>query len=91
MKLKIAMTAFVGCAALAACSGGASEDNAMNADANLMTDMNAGMTDMNMGTDMNGMDANMSMNSADGMNSTENAVVNDLTTNDPDANLANGT
>ena len=66
---------------LSACSGG---DEA-NTEAN-MVDMNAGMN----ATDMNGMDANMSINAADGMNATENAVVNDLTTNDPDANLANG-
>jgi actin-like ATPase involved in cell morphogenesis len=71
---------------LAACGGGG---EAENTDANMMTDMNAGMTDMNV-MDMNGMDANMTMNAADGMNATENAVVNDLTTNTPDANLANG-
>ena len=68
---------------LAACSGGGGEE--ANADAN-MTDMNAGMTDPNATTD-----ANMTMNAADGMNATENAVVNDLTSNDADANLANGT
>ena len=72
-------------AALAACGGGGDE---ANSDAN-MVDMNAGMTDMNA-TDMNAMDANMTMNAADGMNATENAMVNDLTTNSPDANLANG-
>jgi hypothetical protein len=72
-------------AALAACSSGGED---ANADAN-MVDMNAGMTDMNA-TDMNAMDANMTMNATDGMNSTENAMVNDLTTNAPDANLANG-
>jgi hypothetical protein len=71
-------------AALAACGGG----EEANTDAN-MVDMNAGMTDMNA-TDMNAMDANMTMNATDGMNATENAMVNDLTTNSPDANLANG-
>jgi hypothetical protein len=35
---------------------------------------------------MNGM----SIDAAGGTNATENAVVNDLTTNDVDANLANG-
>jgi hypothetical protein len=74
-------------AALAACGGGGGQEN--NTDANMMTDMNAGMTDMNA-MDMNAMDANMTMNAADGMNSTENAMVNDMTTNSPDANLANG-
>jgi hypothetical protein len=73
--------------ALSACGGGGGE--AENTDANMMTDMNAGMTDLNV-MDMNAMDANMTMNAADGMNATENAVVNDLTTNTPDANLANG-
>jgi hypothetical protein len=71
-----------GCMALAACGGGATEENVLNADdANLMTDMNAGMTDLNTTT---------GMNAADGMNATENAMVNDVTTNDPDTNLANG-
>ena len=36
--------------------------------------------------DMNMMD----LNAVDGMNATENAVMNDLTTNDADTNLANG-
>jgi hypothetical protein len=72
--------------ALSACGGGG---EAENTDANMMTDMNAGMTDLNA-MDMNAMDANMTMNAADGMTATENAVVNDLTTNTPDANLANG-
>jgi hypothetical protein len=74
--------------ALSACGGGGGGE-AENTDANMMTDMNAGMTDLNA-VDMNAMDANMTMNAADGMNATENAVVNDLTTNTPDANLANG-
>ena len=68
-----------------ACSGGAEENADANLDANLTTDMNM---DMNM--DMNaGMDMNM-INGADGMNATENAMVNDMTTNDADTNLANG-
>jgi hypothetical protein len=73
--------------ALSACGGGGGE--AENTDANVTTDMNAGMTDLNA-MDMNAMDANMTINAADGMNATENAVVNDLATNTPDANLANG-
>lgn len=85
MKLRLTLATLAGCAALAAC-GGAAEDNAAN------VDMNAGMTDLNAGmtADMNAMDANMSLNATDGMNATENAVVNDVTTNDPDTNLANG-
>ena len=71
---------------LSACGGGG-EGDAANTDINM--DMNAGMTDMNA-MDMNATDANMTMNATDGMNATENAVVNDLTTNSPDANLANG-
>ena len=68
---------------LTACGGGG---EAENSDAN-MVDMNAGMTDMN--ADMSA-DANMTLNASDGMNATENAMVNDMTTNTPDANLANG-
>ena len=90
MKLSTTLAVAIGFAALAAC-GGREEETTANADENaMMTDMNAGM-DMNM-TDMNaGMDANMTLNGADGMNATENAIANDLTTNSPDANLANGT
>ena len=85
MKTGIALAAMAGCMALAACGGGNNDANTMNADDNLMTDLNAGMTDMNTTTDLNGV------NAADGMNATENAMVNDATTNDPDTNLANGT
>ena len=75
------------CAALAACGGGTDEAN--NTDANM--DMNAGMTDLNAGinADLNALNADV--NATDGLNSTENAIINDVTTNDPDANLANGT
>lgn len=52
MKFKIAMATIAGCMALAAC-GGSDEANTLNADDNLMMDMNAGMTDMNTTTDMN--------------------------------------
>jgi hypothetical protein len=54
-------------AALAACGGSGSQEN--NMDANMMTDMNAGMTDMNAGmTDMNATDMNMG---ATDMNATD--------------------
>ena len=72
-----------GIAGLAACAGESEQNDAANLDVN-MTDLNAGM-DMNAG-----MDGNMTINTTDGMNATENAVVNDLTTNDADTNLANG-
>ena len=56
-------------------------------DANMMMTDNLGTTDMNM--DMN-MDMNANINAMDGMNSTENAMVDDLTNNTADTNLANG-
>jgi len=66
---------------LSACGGG-SEEQANDIDTlavnNLVVD------NATVGTDMN-MDANMSMNS-----DTHNAMMNDLTTNDADTNLANG-
>ena len=76
-------TFLVCCAALtlSACGGGneANDANALAAD-NMMMDQNA-MT-MN---DVGGMDANVATNAA-----TENMMINDLTTNDADTNLANG-
>ncbi len=72
--------------ALSACSGGQSEGNGTDTLAvnNLIVDENtaAGM-DMNMGTDMN-----MDMNAADP--ATQNMMMNDVTSNDADTNLANG-
>ena len=74
---------------LAACGGGneaanteanAMEMDNMAMDANLTMDAN--MTDMNMG----GMDANMMTNGA----TEANMVAQDMNTNSPDANLANG-
>ena len=59
MKVRIALAAMAGCMALAACGGGNNEANTLNADDNLMTDMNAGMTDLNTTTDMNATDTNM--------------------------------
>jgi hypothetical protein len=78
---------------LAACGGGEttnSEANAMAADnlsmdANMTMDanmMDANMMDMNMG----GMDANMSTN----MSTEQNMMSQDMNTNAPDTNLANG-
>jgi hypothetical protein len=79
MKTRIALAAMAGCMALAAC-GGTDEANTMDADDNLMTDMNAGMTDMNTTTDMNaGM---IDMNATTDMNGMDmNATTNTDTTN----------
>lgn len=59
MKLRIALATITGCMALTACAGN-NQDNTLNADDNLMSDMNAGMTDLNT-TDMNATDANSDM------------------------------
>ena len=67
---------------LAACSGGA-ESEASN-DLNAMTMDNMGMDANAAGTD-GGMDGNLATNAT-----TENLMLNDLTTNDADTNLANG-
>jgi len=82
--------------ALSACGGGSDtateggEANALTAD-NMMTDPNL-MMDPNMS-----MDANASMNGMTGMDAnatmdanTQNMMMKDATTNDPDTNLANG-
>ena len=77
---------------LAACGG--NRDEAVNADANLMAadnmatmDANMMATDANMmATNMGGMDGNMATN---GMTEA-NMMANDMNTNDPDTNLANG-
>jgi hypothetical protein len=83
-KLQI-IASGIGLVMLSACGGGASETNAAeNMDANMMMTDNA-MMDMNAT-----MDANMDMNAADGMNATENSMANDMNTNSPDTNLANG-
>ena len=64
--------------ALSACSPAdvtqGDDANTMNADANAM-----------LANDMGGMDANMATNA-----DTENLMLNDLTSNDADTNLANG-
>jgi hypothetical protein len=75
--------------ALSACGGGndATSANGANAfsDENLMMDENMMMDGNASMNGMGGMDANMSTNA-----STENMMMNDMTTNDPDTNLANG-
>ncbi|WP_426266091.1 hypothetical protein [Sphingomonas sp. LHG3443-2] len=78
---------------LSACGG--NSDEAMNSDANLMVADNMATMDANMmGTDANmmmdgnmgSMDANMATNGA-----TEfNMMAQDMNTNAPDTNLANG-
>jgi hypothetical protein len=88
--------------ATAACGGGESEStdaNTMATDANMMMDSNM-MMDGNVMMDANGamMDANGAMNSAGAMGgtngsmdaATQNAMMKDAQTNDPDTNLANG-
>ena len=77
---------------LAACGG--NNDEAMNSDANLMVadnmstmDANMMATDANMmATNMGGMDGNMATN---GMTEA-NMMAEDMNTNAPDTNLANG-
>ena len=71
--------------AVSACSGGQNEANEVDTLAvnNLIVDENTAM-DMNMGADMN-----MDMN-AMGNATTDNMMMNDMTTNDADTNLANG-
>ena len=78
MKIIKAVVIAAGVAGLAACGGDREDDNMvvenMTAE-NLVVEDDMNMTDLN---------------AVDGMNATENAVVNDLTTTDADANLANG-
>ena len=78
---------------LAAC--GSNNDEAMNSDANLMVADNMSTMDANMmGTDANmmmdgnmgSMDANMATNGA----TESNMMAQDMNTNAPDTNLANG-
>lgn len=66
--------------ALAACSA----NNQANSDMNAMVTDNMTM-DENAAMNAGGMDANLATNAA-----TENAMMNDLTHNDADTNLANG-
>ncbi len=66
--------------AVSACSSNESADNTMNVDtieANTIVETNT--------MDANMMDANMMMDA-----NTANAVAEDMTSNSPDANLANG-
>ena len=95
MKISTTIIAALGMAALAACGSNADNSAATNTDANLDASMGTTTDNMGMTTDPNmTMDANMtgngSINAADGMNSTENAMSNDLNSNDADTNLANG-
>ncbi len=91
MKLIIKGAALAAALTLTACGGG-NEANEAAAD-------NAMTTDHSMAMDpamMNGMDANATMDAnAMGGNATmdantQNAMMNDMNTNDPDTNLANG-
>jgi hypothetical protein len=91
--------------ATTACGGGESDATNTMATDNMMMDSNM-MMDGNVMMDANGammdangamMDANGAMNSAGGMGAngsmdaaTQNAMMKDATTNDPDTNLANG-
>ena len=83
MRILATLAAAAGLAALSACGGGAEENAVENFDDNMMMTDNLGTTDMNM-------DMNANINAMDGMNSTENAMVDDLTNNTADTNLANG-
>ena len=83
MKITTSLAVAFACATLAACGGAGEPDAAENMDANMMMTDNLGTTDMNM-------DMNANINAMDGMNSTENAMVDDLTNNTADTNLANG-
>lgn len=76
---------------LAAC--GSNRDEAANADANLMVADNLSTMDANMmadanmmGDNMGGMDSNMMANGA----TEANMMAQDMNTNAPDTNLANG-
>ena len=71
------MATIAGCMALAACGGGSDEANTLNADDNLLTDMNAGMTDMNTTTDMN-----VDMNASTDANAMGNMDMNATTNTD---------
>lgn len=77
----------IGCAALALSACGGAQDevdeaNVMTAD-NVLMDQNMMMDQNAMGA--GGLDANVATNAA-----TENMMMNDLTTNEADTNLANG-
>ena len=67
--------------ALSACGGGDTADDANMIEMdNMSTDQNA-----MLGNDLGGMDGNAATNAT-----TENMMLNDLTSNDADTNLANG-
>lgn len=84
MRALLLVPAAAAALALAAC-GDRDADRDANADMNAMAEDNM-MLDQNI--DVNaagGMDGNMATD-----NTTENMMMNDLTTNDADTNLANG-
>ena len=90
MKYLIKGAALAAALTLAGCGGGNSEANQAAADNNMAMDANM------MATDNMAMDANMTMNGAD-MNgnmgvdpATQNMIQQDMNTNAPDTNLANG-
>jgi hypothetical protein len=68
MKIIKSLVIAAGLAGLAACGGAGEENNAANLDANLTTDMNAGM-DMNA-MDMNATDMNAGLNAGTDVNAT---------------------
>lgn len=83
MKMISKLAAAATIATLTACGGGRTEEDTGNTlEANTLV-----VDNLSTGTDMN-MDMNMDTNVD--MNATDNAIAADLTTNSPDANLANG-
>lgn len=90
MKPIMQTAALAAALTLAACgSGGENQTNQMAGENAAMDNLSAG--DPAAMNAMNAVDANMTMdaNMATDAN-TENAMMNDLKTNDPDTNLANG-
>ena len=75
----------IGLAAMSLSACGGDTDADANADLNAMTTDNVVLDNGMMANDMGGMDGNVATNA-----DTENMMVNDLTTNDADTNLANG-
>ena len=89
MKPFMHTAALAAALALAACGGGDNQANTA-AGENLAMD-NLSATDPAAMNAMNAVDANMSMDANMAVDAnTQNAMMNDLNTNDPDTNLANG-
>jgi hypothetical protein len=75
---------------LAACGGGDNNQANLAAGENVAMD-NMSATDPAAMNAMNAVDANMTMDANMAVDAnTQNAMMNDLNTNDPDTNLANG-